>query len=151
LIELPDFPFHAQERPYTCLPACLRMCLAYLGVEFAEDVIVAACATRARGTTLGEAVDGLERLGFTGETGEARTLDWLDEQLAGAQPVIVALLLGDEGGSGRLTIHAVVVVGADEQRVVYHDPQLGPRQSMSREEFLDRWDLTGGKALLIQT
>jgi len=33
-------PFIAQERPDTCMLACLRMLLSYQGIEVAESVLV---------------------------------------------------------------------------------------------------------------
>jgi len=34
-----DLPIHQQTRPYTCLPACIKMVLGFFGIEMAEDEI----------------------------------------------------------------------------------------------------------------
>ncbi len=40
-----DVPLLPQEHPWTCLPACIRMVLAYRGKRVEEGDIAAACGT----------------------------------------------------------------------------------------------------------
>ncbi len=40
-----DVPLLRQEHPWTCLPACIRMVLAYRGQLIAEVDVAAACRT----------------------------------------------------------------------------------------------------------
>lgn len=48
-----DVPLLRQEHAWTCLPACIRMVLAYRGRLFEEAEIAAACGTvPLRGTQL---------------------------------------------------------------------------------------------------
>ncbi|MFQ6014816.1 MAG: cysteine peptidase family C39 domain-containing protein [Anaerolineae bacterium] len=35
----PTLPVYQQETPYSCVAACLRMVLAYFGVEVDEDAL----------------------------------------------------------------------------------------------------------------
>ncbi|MFQ6042534.1 MAG: cysteine peptidase family C39 domain-containing protein [Candidatus Poribacteria bacterium] len=53
-----------QEKTYTCLPACLRIVLNYLGVSLTEEEIADACNTTEAGTTLADAVHAVHSLGF---------------------------------------------------------------------------------------
>jgi hypothetical protein len=91
----------------------------------------------------------LEYLGFGGEKHEDCTLDWLDERLAESQPVVVPLFFGFSQVGSRALMHAVVVMGADDAHVLYHDPVDGPRQTMSRRDFAAQWELTERRALLV--
>jgi len=51
-----------QEKPYTCLPACLRIVLHYLGVSLTEEEIADECNTTEVGTTLTDAVHAVHSL-----------------------------------------------------------------------------------------
>jgi ABC-type bacteriocin/lantibiotic exporter with double-glycine peptidase domain len=58
-------PLLPQEHPWTCLPACIRMVLAYRGKLLDEAEIAAACGTvPLRGTQPERAIEGVQRLGF---------------------------------------------------------------------------------------
>jgi len=49
--------------------------------------------------------------------------------------------------SGRTRFHYVVLVALDERRALVHDPMLGPRRPLSREELRRRWSASGFWAL----
>ncbi len=43
-------PFHRQEKPYSCVNACLRMILDYSGIEVSEKELRDKCNTTELGT-----------------------------------------------------------------------------------------------------
>lgn len=56
-----DVPLLRHEHPWTCLPACIRMVLAYRGQLIEEAEIAAACRTTPlRGTQPERAVEGVQ-------------------------------------------------------------------------------------------
>jgi hypothetical protein len=89
---------HRQEQPWTCLAACLKMCLGVLDVELPEATIAAVCGTTPAGASLEQAADGLKALGFAGEIYDPVDVDWLFDHLAVGEPVIVSLHAGLAAG-----------------------------------------------------
>jgi ABC-type bacteriocin/lantibiotic exporter with double-glycine peptidase domain len=57
-------PFYRQETPDSCVPACLRMVLAGLGVDRAEAVLRQMCDCTMLGTDALNVVDAARQLGF---------------------------------------------------------------------------------------
>jgi ABC-type bacteriocin/lantibiotic exporter with double-glycine peptidase domain len=62
---MPDRPpFFAQERDYSCVPACLRMVLAHHGIDKSEDDLIYACNCDQQGTSPDSLVAAAKELGF---------------------------------------------------------------------------------------
>ena len=141
-----DVPAHKQEEPWTCLPACVRMCLAWLDITMDEAAISARCGTSRAGTSIQQAARAVRGLGLEAETRVTADLDWLFDHLAADEPVIVSwwMDLTDD----RSVRHAVVVIGADETEIHFLDPASGTAKSLPILAFLRRWEL-GGKALVV--
>lgn len=77
-----DLPIHQQTRPYTCLPACIKMVLGFIGIEMAEDEIAQACKTTGAGTLPRNAVAGIRTIGHQALAFEDGTLEYVDPELA---------------------------------------------------------------------
>ena len=58
-------PFYRQEKPYSCVPACLRMVLAAKGYAVSESVLRERCDCTFLGTDALTAVDALRAMGFS--------------------------------------------------------------------------------------
>src|SRR5688500_17387626 len=86
-----EVPCFRQELSYTCVPACLRMVLAYLGEEYVEADLATVCGTSRIGTSEGGVVRALETLGCDYEYLERGDLDTITSWLAEGHPVIVFL------------------------------------------------------------
>lgn len=142
-----EIPLQQQEQPWTCLAACLKMCLDFLDVELPEAAIAAACGTTYAGASLEQAADGLKALDFAGEIHDPVDLDWLFDRLAVGEPVIVFLHAGF--APDRPIRHAVVVSGADGGEITFADPTTGTERALTEAEFCRRWSLAGGGALAV--
>ena len=71
-------PHLKQEYPYTCLPACVRMVLAYRGYTHNEEELTQAFGTGPfLGTPPEKVVAGLQNLGYHGLWFENATMDRL--------------------------------------------------------------------------
>ena len=79
---------------------------------------------------------GLEVRVSTDEPGQA-----LSALSRGVPPIV--LLTG-----GEPALHYVVLVGADEERMWFHDPNFGPSRTLPRNRFMERWAGSGHLALL---
>ena len=77
-----NLPPIQQEKTYTCLPACLRIVLHYLGTSLTEEDIANACHTTQAGTTLADAVHAVHSLGFNATRIQNATLEDLMHYLS---------------------------------------------------------------------
>ncbi len=68
-------PFYPQERDYSCVPACLRMVLAYNGIYESEDDLVYACCSRPDGTAASDLVEAAKGFGFAKTSRERLNID----------------------------------------------------------------------------
>lgn len=95
-------PHFRQEYPYTCLPACIRMVLAYRGKRHIERQIAIACQTLPPLGTQPEAVeDGLKLLGYNCRWFEGVTIEKLRELLSNDWPIIIFVYAVDLHHNGR--------------------------------------------------
>lgn len=143
---LQDVPYFSQETPYTCLPACLRMCLEWVGASFPDAELAALCDTGRLGTRPDDAAAAIAILGFECVKPERPAIEWLTSCLAADQPVIVGLAIR---ANGRRSLHAAVVIGIDECNVTLHDPQRGPAMRERIDDFRAAWELAGSSAITV--
>jgi ABC-type bacteriocin/lantibiotic exporter with double-glycine peptidase domain len=120
VLSLPHFRQSAEGR---CLSACVRMALAYLGLERSEAEISHVLGAQEFGTP-SFAAQRLSAFGL-----QAVYREWSIPQLLNAldagQPVILFVRTGFLDHWREDVAHAVVVVGAeDSQRFWLHDPAL---------------------------
>jgi tetratricopeptide (TPR) repeat protein len=119
-VQIPDVPFHAQEK-YQCGPAALAMALNWSGIAVTPEELIPLVYSPARkGTLQAEMIGAARRLGRL-----AYTIDGLDallQELAAGHPVIVlqnlafdwaptwhyALVLGYDKASGTISMHSGV-------------------------------------------
>lgn len=139
-------PWYPQETEWSCTVACLRMVMAYWGVETDETTLRACCRTTVSGTRADDAVDCVRQHGFIAEHrrfGEVDALArWLD---AGLIPIVLLNLFPIDAF---WCMHAVVVIGVDQEAVTFLDPARGER-STSRPAFEQAWQMNLGRALIV--
>lgn len=146
-----DVPYHRQNREYTCGPACLRMALAYYGHEADEVTLTMLCNTTVLGTRVRDLIGAAQQLGFEGEYAFGQDFAAITEAMSRDTPVIVTVDAGmlhqrpDWAGYK----HMVVVVGADQNSVTYHDPQIGPSLVSATTVFLEAWTAKEKEIVLI--
>jgi ABC-type bacteriocin/lantibiotic exporter with double-glycine peptidase domain len=144
-----DVPLLRQEHPWTCLPACIRMVLAYRGQLVEEAEVAAAChTTPLRGTLPERAVEGVQQLGYHALWFENADLRRLQDLINHGWPVIAFLRARDlpGGGSG---LHGVIVIGVADDGVAVNDPQAGKRYTISQGQFLAAWRALDAQGLVI--
>ena len=117
-----DVPYFRQEKSTTCDPACVRMVLAYNGIEQSEVQLENLCETSWLGNTCEELASGSQEPGLSAEVVENLTQDGLEDFLRDGIPLIAlldpAMLYDGIQGFG----HFVVITGLESGMVYYHDP-----------------------------
>ncbi len=145
-----NLPLIQQEKTYTCLPACLRMVLCYLGTSLTEEEIADACHTTQAGTTLADAVHAVHVLGLHATRIENATMEDLMHYLRHNEPVIVFvgvehLPYGDFG------THAVTVCGFEVDEILYVDTALRQEVRLDVVTFLSAWRSRGRSGIVVHS
>jgi ABC-type bacteriocin/lantibiotic exporter with double-glycine peptidase domain len=154
---MPDKPpFHKQETPYSCAPACLRMVLASFGVVKTEQELRELCDCTYDSVFLLGGTDphpfklkaAAQSLGFVNTTIASPTFDELKMELErGLYPIIyVKVQLSPDKPPQK---HAVVVVEIDETSVEIRDPWRG-ELVLSQAAFLTEWESARRVTILIE-
>lgn len=131
-------PHFRQSADGQCLPACVRMVLAYLGHELDERRIAQLLRSYPFGTPASN-IRYLESLGLSVTFGQM-SISRLQAYLREGIPCIVFVQAGELLYSESEGFHAVVVVGLDEQTVYINDPAVaaGP-QTASLDDLRLAW------------
>lgn len=131
-------PHFKQEGPHTCLPACARMVLSYLGQSMSEAALAKTLGTTAAGTP-GNRLLRLSSPTLQVEFGPF-TLPLIHDRLNSSVPVIVLVQTGFLDYWQIDTAHAVVVVGYEDQTLLLSDPDFAeaPKRA-SATGFLAAW------------
>lgn len=141
-------PFHSQETPDSCVPACLRMVFGSFGMDIAESALREQCDCMPWfGTNALMAVDAAQRLGFAGTANHTLTLAELQNLVAAGHYPIVFVDLNPLDGVE--AIHALVVTAFAEESVVVLDPLVGER-TLSLQSFTTAWALRHRLAILVE-
>lgn len=142
-------PFYKQETEYSCVPACLRMVLASLGVIKTEQELREMCdCTTLEGAAALKMIDAARALGFTETRKQNLSLDDLEYELErGLFPITY---VGVSTSASKLPEkHAVVVVAIEGDQVQTLDPARG-EIILSREEFFVEWNAMRRLTVLIE-
>jgi ABC-type bacteriocin/lantibiotic exporter with double-glycine peptidase domain len=123
-----------------CLPACVQMVFAYLGIELSQEKIARKLKTVPRAGTPGF---HLQRLASSALEVIYRSGDVNDLRLALNQglPPIVLVATGQLPYWGEATAHAVVVIGIEGSSIIVNDPAMSePAIQVSVGDFELAWD-----------
>jgi len=124
-------PHWQQQRQGECLVACVAMVLAYVGQQVQYERLLKQLNTSTAGTFFFN-LDRLRPFWFTVRRNQGN-LSSLRQQLEKGHPIIVSvatellpiwLIRDDIPEAERITQHAVVVVGIDDQYVYVNDPDF---------------------------
>jgi ABC-type bacteriocin/lantibiotic exporter with double-glycine peptidase domain len=125
------------------------MILAYHQSKHAEDELAEAFQTIPFiGTQPDNVVAGLAALGYQAFWFENATVERLLEMLAANWPVIVFLQAQDLP-HGRAGLHAVVVIGIENQTVICLDPSLEKEWRPELSSFIQIWGKLGYQGMVI--
>lgn len=142
-------PLYKQETDYSCVPACLRMVLALLGVLKKEQELRELCdCTMLEGTDALKAVDAARASGFNDTRKRNLSFDELKLELdRGLFPIAYVEALMPSPAVAQS--HALVVIAIEEDEVKALDPARG-EITLSKEEFLGEWTPTRRLTILIE-
>lgn len=148
-----NVPHYPQADDGYCLPACVQMVLAYLGLSSTPGNLARKLDVR---LPLGAPASNVTRLrsDTLDVTFTFGDLDDLRAYLNQGHPPIVFVQAGEfPHWRGRVSQHAVVVVGADERSVYVLDPAAGAAPiPIPTGDFLLAWsELNYIYAVLVQT
>ena len=144
-------PHFLQEQVVSCIPACVRMILAYIDVNRIEIELSAVLEIERRGTSVLN-IELLQETGLdiTVWTGEMDA-DELKQSLDQGVPAIAAVWTAALPYWTENRPHAVVIVGYDEKSVYLNDPKLREApQSVSWKDFLGAWEEFGRFSAVIK-
>lgn len=130
-------PAYKQSYPGRCLPACVRMVLAYYGDKREEDDLARLLQSRRFGTRASN-VRRLEVIGYSVTYGQT-TLAQLKDHLANNIPPIVFLQTGPLPYWEENVNHAVVLVGMTVDQAYVLDPAFDSVQSIPLDAFQLAW------------
>lgn len=130
-----NVPYIAQQTPYTCGPASLRMVLSFYGIERTEEELQARLATNeVRGTRHADMIRVAREEGLYVFENEHSSIVEIFALLKLLIPVVVHFVEPSENDN-----HYAVVVRVDDTHTTLHDPWNGKRTSMHTDDFVARW------------
>lgn len=127
-----DVPKYKQTTDYSCGPACLRAILAFYDREVSEKEITEQIGTTHHGTPPSKLLQGAWSYGLKGRWRKKATIADLRRAVEEGAPVIVNWFSHDDG-------HYSVVVGVDDKKVTFLDPEDGKLRSMPHDVFMRVW------------
>lgn len=146
-----DIPFLPQERPESCVPACVRMILAAYGLTYTEADLYTCCETDVDGTLPSAVVRCVQQLGLSARAERLPDMETLIGQMAANTTPIVFLNLAPLLGIA--VIHAVVVTTIDvhQEQITVLDPSYVPdgRRVWGLGLFQMGWKLARNQTILI--
>lgn len=140
-------PFYKQETPDSCVPACLRMVLAGLGLEITEAELRELCDCTFEGTSALKTVDAARSLGFSQTSKHTLTMAQLETIVNDGHTPIVFVEM--ELINGIYQVHALVVTSVTPFSVQVLDPAIGER-IIPRQIFQFAWQARHYLAILIE-
>lgn len=138
--------FYLQETRLSCAPACLRMVMAYWGIEVDEATLRDCCKTDWLGTAAEDAVACARRYGLWAE--EVREASWDDLRRWLTDGLYPILLLNLFPLDALWVFHAVVVETVTDELVTYLDPVQGPR-TVEVVAFQQAWRMNRRRAIVV--
>lgn len=135
-------PHRRQETNVGCLPACVQMVLAYLGIDRAQAELAQLLGTRPHTGTPYSHIARLRSPEISVAYQTANSLDDLTGWLARKLPVIAFVQMRElPHWRGHWSQHAVVVSGVDEQSVYVLDPAASSEViAVPNGDFLLAWE-----------
>jgi len=132
-------PHLQQELDYSCVPACVRMVLAFHGTQVSESQLRALFKTRPGGTSIANVLLQLPELGHTASVYSASLFEL--EQLVEAQVPCIVQVWTEYISYWRETwMHDLVVVGSEDDKLLVNDPAFSDApKTVAKDEFERAW------------
>jgi predicted double-glycine peptidase len=136
-----------QSFDFDCGPKALQMVMEYYGVEIREDTLIKELGTDGKnGTSVDSMIFVAEKYGFKVFVATGVSLEQLKNFVDGGSPVIV---LVQAWGERYMTLedwktdyddgHYAIVIGYNNNIIIFEDPSSIRRTWLTEEEFLFRW------------
>ena len=141
-------PYYRQETDYSCAAACLRMVLEQLGVVKTEAELRTLSDTTTRGTEALQIVNAARQLGFS----QTSKNNLIYEELRllvnqGDFPIVYLRIRFD--ASAQIQQHAVILLVADDEKVIVLDPVFG-EVTYTVEKFNGMWLGMRGLTIIVK-
>lgn len=141
-VKLLDFPDVRQSNGFTCGCDALLAVLYYYGLSYREDTLAAMLKTDSEGTDPQPMAALCRKLGFKVDIGKMtikRLKDYIDRKI----PVIIAYQAWPGRRSPWKTDykdgHYSVVIGYDDNNLIFEDPSTLNKGYIPVKEFIERW------------
>jgi predicted double-glycine peptidase len=136
-----------QSFDFDCGPKALQMVMEYYGVEIREDILINELGTDGKnGTSVDRMIFVAKKYGFQVFAATGVSLEQLKDFVDGGSPVIV---LVQAWGERYMTLedwkmdyndgHYAIVIGYNDNIIIFEDPSSIRRTWLTEEEFLSRW------------
>ena len=154
LPELVEKKHHPQKNKNACVPAALRMVMssfsAELGEKYSEESLLSLLGTAESGSVL-ENLSRMEELGFRAEVASYNLMEIRLYLTSIKKPVIAVVYTEYLPYLTTGSLHAVVIVGVDEQHVYFNHPLLEQAPIvLSVEEFQGAWYFWGNVIIILE-
>lgn len=130
---MPKPPFFSQAYPFSCVPACIRMVLASLGLEKSEAEIRSFCECDETGTSPSKVVEAVIKFGFDAYRANLTFEELEDLVLQNITPIVFTKVTEDVNYS-----HAIVVYKISRGKVYAVDPERG-ESNFDVDQFNEMW------------
>ena len=147
-------PHFEQELANSCLPACIRIVLAYYRKDVLEQNIRRIIKTKPAGTNPLN-VTYLKSLNIETNVLFSNLGELKHILLSGRKPMIALLWTGELSYWQSMEyidyLHSVVVIGFDESNIILNDPSFSDYPKIiSNAEFLEAWSYSHQMLILIE-
>jgi ABC-type bacteriocin/lantibiotic exporter with double-glycine peptidase domain len=118
------------------------MLLEYDGLLQDEVSLTIQCGTTLAGTGLEEIAEAAWRLGLQAEWKTGAIFNDLTNAVRRGFPVI-AMVDARSLHNVEWPVpigHLIVIFAVEADKILYHDPEVGPEQSVSRKKFIASWE-----------
>lgn len=138
--------FYPQETDYSCVPACLRMVMANLGIQVDEATLRTCCQTDPKGTASTAMVLCALSYGLqafeTSNASWSELVHWVEQNV---YPIVYLNLFPLDMMWG---LHAVIVEAITKDTIVFLDPIVGRRQA-AIALFEQAWQMGRQRMMMI--
>jgi predicted double-glycine peptidase len=147
-----DMPSGRQTFNFDCGAKVLQLVFAYYGIDIREDRLIEELACDDNGTLVKNMKEAAERRGFRVLTTNNTTLEAVKRYIDDKRPVIVLVqawvdreMTMKEWRQTNEYGHYVIVIGYEDDRIIFEDPASFPKTWMTGDEFLARWHYLDGR------
>lgn len=141
-----DLPIGRQTFDFDCGAKALQLVMAYYGVDIREDELIKRLKTNKYGTSIKNMISVAKKEGFKVFAKSGVSLATLKQYLDKKQPVIVLVqawaeryMTLEDWKEDITDGHYVIVIGYNDNIIVFEDPASFRRTWMTEEEFMVRW------------